>query len=71
MIYCVCRQINTRKVDEAAANGARRAKDVMRHNDTKFNCGSCVVAIQERLDALYLDAMQEQAPAGAGLIAAE
>jgi len=49
MIHCVCNNINTAKVDAAAAQGAERARDVMRACETKFNCGQCRESINERL----------------------
>jgi len=52
MIHCVCRQINTKKVDEAAACGAESAKDVLAHYGHTFNCGTCAVSIRERLDEI-------------------
>jgi len=49
MIHCVCNNINTAKVDAAAAQGAERAKDVMRACGTTFNCGQCRESINARL----------------------
>lgn len=49
MIYCVCRQINTQKVDAAAALGARSAKCVLAHYGQQFNCGKCAGSIKARL----------------------
>ena len=49
MILCVCNNINTAKVDAAAAQGAERAGDVMKTCGTKFNCGQCRESINARL----------------------
>lgn len=49
MIHCVCNNINTAKVDAAAAQGAERARDVMKSCGTKFNCGQCRESINARL----------------------
>ena len=49
MIHCVCNNINTAKVDAAAAKGAERASDVMKACKTTFNCGQCRESINERL----------------------
>jgi len=49
MIHCVCNNINTAKVDAAAAQGAERARDVMKACGTGFNCGQCRESINERL----------------------
>lgn len=53
MIYCVCSQINTAKVDAAANCGARTAKCVLGHYGKKFNCGKCANSIQERLSETH------------------
>lgn len=52
MIYCVCRQINTKKVDAAAACGARSAKCVLAHHGERFNCGQCAQSITDRLNEI-------------------
>ena len=49
MIHCVCNNINTAKVDAAAAKGAERARDVMKACGTTFNCGQCRESINARL----------------------
>jgi bacterioferritin-associated ferredoxin len=49
MIHCVCNNINTAKVDAAAAQGAERARDVMKTCGTTFNCGQCRESINARL----------------------
>lgn len=49
MIHCICNNINTAKVDAAAANGAETAACVQRACGTKFNCGQCRVDIEARL----------------------
>lgn len=41
MIICVCRALNTEKVNDAIAAGARSPAQVHRHHDTKINCGKC------------------------------
>ena len=49
MIHCVCNNINTAKVDAAAASGAETAACVQRACGTKFNCGQCRLDIEARL----------------------
>jgi len=49
MIHCVCNNINTAKVDAAAAKGAERARDVMKACETTFNCGQCRESINARI----------------------
>jgi len=49
MIHCVCNNINTAKVDAAAACGAETAKCVMRACGTRFNCGQCRSDIDARV----------------------
>lgn len=51
MIYCVCRQINTEKVDFAASCGAKTARCVLAHYGERFNCGKCACSIQDRLNS--------------------
>ena len=41
MIICVCRGLNTAKVNDAIAAGARSPAQVHAHHDTKINCGKC------------------------------
>jgi bacterioferritin-associated ferredoxin len=41
MIVCVCRGLNTSKVNDAIAAGARSPAQVHRHHDTTINCGKC------------------------------
>lgn len=41
MIICVCRSLNTSKVNDAIAAGARSPAQVHRHHDTTINCGKC------------------------------
>ena len=52
MIHCVCRQLNTAKVDEAASHGARSPKCVLAHHGHTFNCGKCATSIRDRLSEL-------------------
>ncbi|WP_427452792.1 (2Fe-2S)-binding protein [Litorimonas sp. WD9-15] len=52
MIHCVCRQINTAKVDQAASCGAKTANCVMKFCGTRFNCGQCRTSIDDRLQAV-------------------
>ncbi len=52
MIHCVCRSINTRLVDEAAAHGARSPACVMKYCGKRFNCGQCIPSIAERLECV-------------------
>jgi len=49
MIHCICNNINTAKVDAAAAGGAETAACVQRACGTRFNCGQCREDIQDRL----------------------
>jgi len=42
-------QLDTAKVDDAAAKGAERARDVMKACGTTFNCGQCRESINARL----------------------
>ena len=51
MIHCICNNINTAKVDAAAAKGAESAACVQRACGTKFNCGQCRSDINARLQA--------------------
>jgi len=55
MIHCVCNNINTAKVDAAAAQGAETASCVMKACATKFNCGQCRVDINARLAELRVE----------------
>lgn len=41
MIICVCRGLNTSKVNAAIEAGARSPAQVHAHHDTKINCGKC------------------------------
>ena len=41
MIICVCRGLNTSKVNDAIAAGARSPAQVHRHHDTTIKCGKC------------------------------
>jgi len=61
MIYCVCNQINTKKVDEAVCCGARTAKCVLAHHGKKFNCGACADSIKDRMAELHDATMMEPA----------
>lgn len=56
MIHCVCNNINTRKVDDAALCGATKPSCVMKHHGKKFNCGQCRSSLQERLDTINANA---------------
>ncbi|MGB0906347.1 MAG: (2Fe-2S)-binding protein [Maricaulaceae bacterium] len=58
MIYCVCRKINTQKVDSAAAQGARTPRCVLAHYGESFNCGKCAVSIQERLAEMHAPVLE-------------
>jgi len=53
MIYCICNNINTEKVDRAAACGAKSADCVQRHCGTEFNCGQCRDSIEDRLAIIH------------------
>ncbi|GGX67160.1 hypothetical protein GCM10011309_16020 [Litorimonas cladophorae] len=52
MIHCICNNINTAKVDAAAAQGAETAACVQKACGTRFNCGQCRVDIDARLRSL-------------------
>jgi bacterioferritin-associated ferredoxin len=41
MIICVCRGLNTSKVNDAIAAGARSPRAVHAHHETTINCGKC------------------------------
>ena len=41
MIICVCRGLNTSKVTDAIAAGARSPRAVHAHHETTINCGKC------------------------------
>ena len=41
MIICVCRGLNTSKVNDAIAAGARSPAQVHRHHETTMKCGKC------------------------------
>lgn len=41
MIICVCRSLNTTKVNAAIAAGARSPAQIHRHHETTINCGKC------------------------------
>lgn len=41
MIICVCRDLNTSKVNAAIEAGARSPAQVHAHHDTTINCGKC------------------------------
>ncbi|MEZ5937485.1 MAG: (2Fe-2S)-binding protein [Hyphomonadaceae bacterium] len=45
MIVCVCRSLNTRKVADAIAAGAKSPAQVHAHHDTRINCGKCSEAM--------------------------
>jgi bacterioferritin-associated ferredoxin len=62
MIICVCRALNTAKVNDAIAAGARSPAQVHRHHDTTINCGKCCETvcgmIREQSDASCADQRQ-------------
>ena len=41
MIICVCRGLNTSKVNDAIQAGARSPRAVHAHHQTTINCGKC------------------------------
>lgn len=41
MIICICRRLNEEKITEAIEAGADSAPAVMKHHQTRFNCGQC------------------------------
>jgi bacterioferritin-associated ferredoxin len=41
MIICLCRGLNTAKVNDAIAAGARSPAQVHAHHQTRINCGKC------------------------------
>ena len=55
MIICVCRGLNTSKVSDAIAAGARSPRAVHAHHATTINCGKCCETvcgmIREQVDA--------------------
>jgi len=55
MIHCVCNNINTAKVDAAAAQGAETAACVQRACGTRFNCGQCRADIDARLAVIRMN----------------
>ena len=55
MIFCVCNNINTAKVDAAAKAGAKTASCVQSACGSRFNCGQCRADIDARLAELRGD----------------
>jgi bacterioferritin-associated ferredoxin len=55
MIHCLCNNINTAKVDAAAAQGAETAACVQRACGTRFNCGQCRADIDARLAVVRMN----------------
>jgi len=53
MIHCICNNINTKDVDQAAANGAETAACVQRACGSEFNCGQCRADINARIKSWY------------------
>jgi bacterioferritin-associated ferredoxin len=41
MIICLCRSLNSSKVQDAIAAGARSPAQVHAHHKTTINCGKC------------------------------
>jgi bacterioferritin-associated ferredoxin len=49
MIICVCRDLNTAKVNDAIAAGARSPSQVHKHHQTRINCGKCCETVCEMI----------------------
>jgi bacterioferritin-associated ferredoxin len=49
MIICVCRGLNTAKVNDAIAAGARSPAQVHAHHQTRINCGKCCETVCEMI----------------------
>jgi len=55
IISIFCNNINTAKVDAAAAQGAETAACVQRACGTRFNCGQCRADIDARLAVVRMN----------------
>lgn len=56
MIICICRRLNTAKIETAVKSGARSPEDVQAFHGCAFNCGKCRPAIGEMI-ASTMDAL--------------
>ena len=65
MIICVCRNLNSQKVNTAIENGARTPACVMAQHGTRFNCGKCMEHMSDMIDS----AAGQDAPASASMVA--
>ncbi|MBI1358900.1 MAG: hypothetical protein GC155_01315 [Alphaproteobacteria bacterium] len=67
MIICVCRGLNTSKVTDAIAAGARSPRAVHAHHDTTINCGKCC----ETVCGMIRETQCAEAERASALVAAE
>jgi bacterioferritin-associated ferredoxin len=67
MIICVCRGLNTTKVNDAISAGARSPRAVHAHHQTTINCGKCC----ETVCGMIRDQSGENACQPEMLVAAE
>lgn len=67
MIVCICRGLNTTKVKDAVAAGARSPAQVHAHHGATINCGKCC----ETMCGMIREAKSEACPAPRQLVAAE
>jgi len=67
MIICVCRGLNTSKVNAAIQACARSPAQVHAHHDTTINCGKCC----ETVCGMIRQTRCDEAERVAALIAAE
>jgi bacterioferritin-associated ferredoxin len=59
MIICVCRNLNTEKVSDAIAAGARSPAQVHRHHGVTMNCGKCCETVCDMLRGCGATAQQD------------
>lgn len=67
MIICVCRSLNTSKVTDAIAAGARSPREVHAHHATTINCGKCC----ETVCGMIRETQCQAADRASALVAAE
>jgi bacterioferritin-associated ferredoxin len=67
MIVCICRGLNTTKVSDAIAAGARSPAQVHAHHGQKINCGKCCDVVC----GMIRDARDQPQPCEPKLVAAE
>ena len=68
MIICVCRGLNTSKVNDAIAAGARSPRAVHAHHQTKIHCGKCCETV---CDMIRSQAQDEVCSSQHVMVAAE